>query len=65
MQYMESPLMKSSVGSPPLRESDPPGIVIHDRPAPEPRPLIVAFIWGGKTRPPPTLPFGRWRPIVV
>lgn len=25
------------------------------------KPRISAFIWGGKTRPVPTLPFGRWR----
>lgn len=26
-----------------------------------PRPRISAFIWGGKVRPSPTLPFGRWK----
>ncbi len=25
------------------------------------RPRISAFIWGGKVRPAPTLPFGRWK----
>jgi hypothetical protein len=25
------------------------------------RPRIAAFIWGGKVRPVPTLPFGRWK----
>ncbi len=25
------------------------------------RPRISAFIWGGKVRPTPTLPFGRWK----
>jgi len=24
-------------------------------------PRIHAFIWGGKVRPTPTLPFGRWK----
>lgn len=24
-------------------------------------PRIAAFIWGGKVRPSPTLPFGRWK----
>lgn len=42
-----------------------PGIVITSgRPgaAPAPRePRIAAFIWGGKIRPTPTLPFGRWK----
>jgi hypothetical protein len=41
-----------------------PGIVIRDGrrgdgPVLEPR--ISAFIWGGKVRPTPTLPFGRWK----
>ncbi|HEY8484171.1 MAG TPA: hypothetical protein VIL13_06140 [Longimicrobiales bacterium] len=40
---------------------DPPGIVIQDRREPPRRPLIGAFIWGGKVRPRPTLPFGRWK----
>lgn len=36
-----------------------PGIVIHDR-WEEPRPpAISAFIWGGKVRPVPMLPYGR------
>jgi hypothetical protein len=29
-------------------------------PAPQ-RPRISAFIWGGKVRPAPTLPYGRWK----
>lgn len=37
------------------------GIVIHDRVEPVKRPVIAAFIWGGKVRPMPTLPFGRWK----
>ena len=28
-------------------------------------PRITAFIWGGKVRPVPTLPFGRWKPQAV
>ena len=36
-----------------------PGIVIHDRWKPMPRPVIAAFIWGGKVRPQPQLRFGR------
>lgn len=27
----------------------------------EDHPRIAAFIWGGKVRPNPTLPFGRWK----
>lgn len=36
-----------------------PGIVIRDRFAPPPRPRIAAFIWGGKVRPVPEIPYGR------
>jgi hypothetical protein len=38
---------------------DPPGIVIHGTFGPAPRPAISAFIWGGKVRPVPELPYGR------
>jgi hypothetical protein len=38
---------------------DPPGIVIRGTFGPTPRPAIAAFIWGGKVRPVPALPFGR------
>lgn len=37
---------------------NPPGIVILDR-WEERRPVISAFIWGGKVAPAPALPFGR------
>ena len=39
------------------------GIVILGGPAsPMPNePRIAAFIWGGKVRPTPVLPFGRWK----
>ena len=42
----------------------PAGIVIK---APEAvvKPLVTAFIWGGKVRPVPTLPFGRWKPTAA
>ena len=50
-----------------LPGDDLPGIVVADgrqggvsaASAAEPR--ILAFIWGGKVRPSPTLPYGRWR----
>ncbi len=42
---------------------DPPGIVVLDRSEP-PRPLIAAFIWGGRVQPQRTLPFGRWKESV-
>jgi len=38
---------------------DAPGIVIHDRWQPMPKPAVTAFIWGGKVRPVPQLPYGR------
>jgi hypothetical protein len=38
------------------------GIVITRGSANVPRqPTISAFIWGGKVRPAPTLPYGRWK----
>jgi hypothetical protein len=41
---------------------EPAGIVIQDQWFPVRQPVISAFIWGGKVRPLPTLPFGRWKP---
>ena len=38
---------------------DVPGIVISGRFEPLSPPSILAFIWGGKVRPVPLLPFGR------
>lgn len=39
-----------------------PGIVIHDRDVePGLRPRVSAFIWGGKVKPTPRLPFGEAR----
>lgn len=44
----------------------PAGIVIRGGEEEEPKsPAITAFIWGGKVRPVPTLPFGRWKPRPV
>lgn len=37
---------------------NPPGIVISGR-WQELRPAITAFIWGGKVRPVPAIPYGR------
>ena len=34
------------------------GIIIHDV-REEPRPAVSAFIWGGKVRPTPELPYGK------
>lgn len=44
-----------------IERDEPVGIVIHAAGAPAPKPRISAFIWGGKVRPEPTLPFGRWK----
>jgi hypothetical protein len=42
-----------------------PGIVVTDRHensrGSDHKPRIAAFIWGGKVRPSPTLPYGRWK----
>lgn len=38
-----------------------PGIVIRDRFEPPKPPLVSAFIWGGKVRPVPSLPYGQRR----
>jgi hypothetical protein len=41
------------------------GIIVADRKEDGSRagegPRISAFIWGGKVKPTPTLPYGRWR----
>lgn len=38
------------------------GIVITRGETTPPRePKVSAFIWGGKVRPTPTLPYGRWK----
>lgn len=41
------------------RDAMPTGIVIRDPQEPQRRPAISAFIWGGKVRPTPALPFGK------
>lgn len=40
-------------------DATPAGIVIRDRQEPQRRPAITAFIWGGKVRPTPALPYGN------
>lgn len=38
------------------------GIVItRGETTPPKEPKVSAFIWGGKVRPVPTLPYGRWK----
>ncbi len=42
-----------------------PGIVIADGMRGKgAQPRISAFIWGGKVRPVPTLPYGRWKDAI-
>lgn len=46
------------------RDRSIPGIVIaagREVVRSEGEPRIAAFIWGGKVRPVPTLPYGRWK----
>jgi hypothetical protein len=58
MGRMEQVMQKRE--GPGSEESEsPPGIVIHRPGLTEPRPAIFAFIWGGKIRPVPELPYGR------
>jgi hypothetical protein len=40
-------------------KEQPPGIVIRGTFGPTPQPAIAAFIWGGKVRPVPALPYGK------
>lgn len=42
-------------------EQSPAGIIIRDAGEAPRRPAVTAFIWGGRIRPVPTLPFGRWK----
>ena len=37
------------------------GIVVSRGAEEERRPRAVAFVWGGKVRPAPSLPYGRWK----
>jgi hypothetical protein len=42
-------------------EGDAVGIVVQSGSPEERRPRAVAFVWGGKVRPSPSLPYGRWK----
>jgi hypothetical protein len=53
---MENTSLEQTTGEDPRM---PFGIVIHDRIEEQRRPAISAFIWGGKIRPVPALPYGR------
>lgn len=40
------------------------GIVVQNGAHEERPPRAVAFVWGGKVRPRPSLPYGRWKQMV-
>ncbi len=44
-----------------FRPEDAVGIVVQDGRPEEARPRAVAFVWGGKVKPQPSLPYGRWK----
>jgi len=48
---------KRAVTRKPMRGT--PGIVIRYGMEPPRRPMVTAFIWGGKVRPVPAIPYGR------
>lgn len=48
----------------PLSE-DAVGIVVQNAKPVEQRPRAVAFVYGAKVRPQPSLPYGRWKPAVL
>ena len=41
------------------------GIVVHAGAHEERRPRAVAFVWGSRVPPAPSLPFGRWKTGVL
>lgn len=45
-------------------DTDAVGIVVRDGAGSERRPRAVAFVWGGKVRPTPSLPYGRWKKVL-
>ncbi len=49
------------VGSEKVAGEDAVGIVVQGGRTKEHRPRAVAFVWGGKVRPQPSLPYGRWK----
>ena len=47
----------------PVEVEDPVGIVVKSGRSAERQPQALAFVWGGKVRPRPSLPYGRWKGI--
>jgi len=55
-------MKKDDVVSPsPEEESDAVGIVVQSRTQDDSAPRAVAFVWGARVRPAPSLPYGRWK----
>ena len=46
-------------------DADAIGIVVQNGPHEERPPRAVAFVWGSKVLPTPSLPFGRWKAEVL
>lgn len=57
--------MTDRKASPSRARSDAVGIVVQTGPSTPAAPRAVAFVWGAKVLPAPSLPFGRWKPAVV
>lgn len=49
------------MSEPGVAEEDVVGIVVSRGSQEERPPRAVAFVWGGKVRPAPSLPYGRWK----
>jgi hypothetical protein len=47
--------------SPQAGPTDPVGIVVSSGASGEERPRAVAFVWGARVSPAPSLPYGRWK----
>lgn len=47
-------------------ERDAVGIVVNDgrERQTRPRPAAIAFVWGVRVRPAPSLPYGRWKKVL-
>lgn len=48
-------------GTGPDEQSDAVGIVVKSGATGEGTPRAVAFVWGARVRPAPSLPYGRWK----
>jgi hypothetical protein len=53
--------IEKGLDSPLAASSDPVGIVVQSGTSGEERPRAVAFVWGARVCPAPSLPYGRWK----